>query len=153
MIIYKTGNLLDVVEGVIIHGCNAQGVMGSGVALAIKEKYPDAYRVYKDFEAKHGLKLGSISLRGMQKHTKEVKQNLWIANAITQEFYGSDSTVQYVSYGSVHLAFEKLHKHFPAEVPFHFPKIGAGRGNGDWLVISQLIELACPYRELVCWEL
>lgn len=146
MIIYKTGDLLGVVEGVIIHGCNAQGVMGSGVALAIKNKYPDAYRAYKDFESKHGLKLGSISIR-------KVDTNLRIANAITQEFYGNDPVLQYVSYGALHLAFEKLHKHFPLEVPFHFPKIGAGRGNGDWLVISQLIELACPYRELVCWEI
>lgn len=146
MISYKHGNLLNVTEGVIIHGCNAQGVMGSGVALAIKNKYPDAYRAYKDFESKHGLKLASISIR-------KVDTKLHIANAITQEFYGRDPKVQYVSYGAIHLAFEKLHKHFPAEVPFHFPKIGAGRGNGDWLVISQLIELACPYRELVCWEL
>ena len=146
MITYKTGNLLNVVDGVIIHGCNAQGVMGSGVALAIKTKYPDAYRAYKDFEAKHGLKLASVSIR-------RVDTKLHIANAITQEFYGTDPVIQYASYGAIHLAFEKLHKHFPAEVPFHFPKIGAGRGNGDWLVISQLIELACPYRELICWEL
>lgn len=146
MIIYKHGNLLNVTEGVIIHGCNAQGVMGSGVALAIKIKYPKAYEAYKAFEEKRGLSLASISIR-------KIDPKLYIANAITQEFYGNDPVVQYASYGAIHLAFEKLHKHFPAEVPFHFPKIGAGRGNGDWLVISQLIELACPYRELVCWEL
>ena len=31
-IIYKQGDLLECSEQVIVHGCNAQGVMGSGVA-------------------------------------------------------------------------------------------------------------------------
>lgn len=34
MIQYKTGNLLDTPDSYIVHGCNAQGVMGSGVAKA-----------------------------------------------------------------------------------------------------------------------
>ena len=36
MIQYKKGDLLSVTKGIIAHGCNAQGVMGSGVALQIK---------------------------------------------------------------------------------------------------------------------
>ncbi len=146
MINYKYGDLLGVTEGVIVHGCNAQGVMGSGVALAIKNKYPDAYTAYKAFEQKHGLYLASVSIR-------RVDTKLHIANAITQEFYGSDSHIQYVSYGAVHLAFEKLHKHFPISTPFHFPRIGAGRGNGSWAIIANLIELACPDRDLTCWTI
>lgn len=31
-IIYKQGDLLSCPERVILHGCNAQGVMGSGIA-------------------------------------------------------------------------------------------------------------------------
>ena len=37
-IIYKQGDLLEAEEVVIVHGCNAQGVVGSGVALAIRNK-------------------------------------------------------------------------------------------------------------------
>lgn len=40
MIEYRKGNLLDITSGVIVHGCNMRGVMGSGVALAIRNKYP-----------------------------------------------------------------------------------------------------------------
>ena len=32
MIEYRKGNLLDVTSGLIAHGVNCQGVMGSGVA-------------------------------------------------------------------------------------------------------------------------
>jgi O-acetyl-ADP-ribose deacetylase (regulator of RNase III) len=51
MLHYKKGNLLEVKEGIITHGVNCQGVMGSGVALAIKQKYPSAFYSYKNFVA------------------------------------------------------------------------------------------------------
>ena len=34
-------------HGLIIHGVNCQGVMGSGVALAIRNKWPVVYDEYK----------------------------------------------------------------------------------------------------------
>ena len=48
MIEYKNGDLLNVTEGIILHGCNGQGVMGAGVAKAIKMKYPEAFTAYKE---------------------------------------------------------------------------------------------------------
>ncbi len=36
MITYKQGDLMKASETYIAHGCNAQGVMGSGVAKAIR---------------------------------------------------------------------------------------------------------------------
>lgn len=146
MITYKHGDLLDITDGVIIHGCNAKGVMGSGVALAIKNKYPKAYDAYKRFENDHALRLASLSMC-------KVSSSLYVANLVTQETYGRDSDKRYVSYGAVHLGFEKLHESFPSSTVFHFPKIGAGLGNGNWKDISSLIEFACPDRELVCWQL
>jgi len=145
MIQYKQGNLLSVTEGVIVHGCNAQGVMGSGVALAVKSKYPKAYDAYIDFKTKQGLRLASLSI-------VKVTAKVYVANLISQETYGKDKLIKYVSYGAIHLGFEKLHGHFPISAVFNFPKIGAGLGNGDWKEISKLIELACPERDLVCWE-
>ena len=32
-------DLLDIEQGMIVHGCNAQGVMGAGVADQIRRKY------------------------------------------------------------------------------------------------------------------
>lgn len=146
MITYKQGNLLDVTEGVIIHGCNAKGVMGSGVALAIKTKYPLAYTSYKEFESLRGLRLAGVN-------AVTVGKGLAVVNIITQENFGRELGKQYVSYGAIHLGFEKVEQYFMASMPFHFPKIGAGLGGGDWDKISMLIEFACPGRELICWTL
>ena len=42
MIRYEKGDVLTTNDDIIIHGCNSAGVMGAGVALAIKRKYPKA---------------------------------------------------------------------------------------------------------------
>jgi O-acetyl-ADP-ribose deacetylase (regulator of RNase III) len=75
---YVEGDLLKTEIRHIIHGCNAQGVMGSGVAKAIRDKYPQAYRDYNDMYNSNGLELGQIcvSVQGDGKI---------ILNAITQK--------------------------------------------------------------------
>ncbi len=37
---YVSGDIRCVSSGIIVHGCNAQGVMGSGVALALRTTWP-----------------------------------------------------------------------------------------------------------------
>ena len=43
---YRKGDLFQTEIKTIVHGCNAQGVMGSGVAKIIRDKYPKAYDRY-----------------------------------------------------------------------------------------------------------
>ena len=38
-----TGNILSNNSGIIVHGVNCQKVMGSGIALQIKNQYPIVY--------------------------------------------------------------------------------------------------------------
>jgi O-acetyl-ADP-ribose deacetylase (regulator of RNase III) len=146
---YRKGDLLDVNFGVIIHGCNSHGVMGSGVALAVKNKYPGAYESYRDYidisKDDQDL-LGSVIVY-------EVNDNLMVANMITQKDFGTHK--RQVNYGAIARGFDDLEE-FYANMPglvFHFPKIGAGLGGGDWEVIAEIIEQMCPNRRLVCWEL
>ena len=149
MIEYRKGDLLAVTSGVIIHGCNSHGVMGSGVALAVKNKYPGAYESYRDYivESKDDQTLlGSVIVY-------TVNENLLIANMITQKDFGTHK--RQVNYGAIARGFDDLEE-FYANTPglvFHFPKIGAGLGGGDWEVIAEIIEQMCPNRRLVCWEL
>ena len=50
----KLGDICSVNSGIIVHGCNAQGVMGSGVAKAIRLKYPQVFEDYKNFKNQFG---------------------------------------------------------------------------------------------------
>jgi len=137
------GDITDA-DGIIVHGCNAQGVMGSGVALAIRRKYPGAYEVYRHAYETHGLRLGS--------YTFWCEGGVTIINAVTQEFYGRDGK-QYVDYAAVEEAFKGV-----AEIQritgysVNFPLIGCGHGGGRWSVVSRLIEKTQhPHTQLNLW--
>ncbi len=147
MIEYRKGDLLSVDEGIIIHGCNAQGVMGAGVAKAIKAKYPDAYKAYKYAYDTVAPNLGDII---WYRET----QVFYIANAITQEFYGKDK--RYVNYKAIVDCFTKaIVEANYLGLDLHFPKIGAGLAGGDWNIIEQLINDCDPTDTVrkVCWTL
>ena len=143
---YRKGNLLDVQSGIIVHGCNAQGVMGSGVALAVRQKYPECFNAYANADLHLGLVVWHYE-----------NENLWIANAITQDFYGTDK--RHVNYAAIAFCFEHVFKNaiYGSSTPFevHFPKIGAGLGGGDWNIIEQIINDCDPKDRVkkICWEL
>ena len=137
-IIYKEGDVLDCTEDAIVHGCNAQGVMGSGVAKAIKERYPEAYKAYIASIPLGGMELGRITF-----HRNE--QGFYVFNAITQKYYGRDKSVIYVNYNAIKESFDLLNKFCSEEGISHIalPKIGAGLANGDWSIIEKIIEEEC----------
>lgn len=149
MIEYRKGNLLDVTQGIIVHGCNAQGVMGSGVAKAIKDKYPGAYDTYKD-----DIKNGNYGIGDVSWWHEDL--DLIVASAITQEYYGRDKSIRYVNYVALAQCFNVIlgYARKMGDVVY-FPKIGAGLGGGDWNTIEQLINDADPYNKVkkVCYEL
>lgn len=130
----------DVRYGVIIHGCNAQGVMGSGFAKEVKTRFPAVYEAYI-LAAQDGLKLGQII-------PVQVGPHKYIVNAITQEFYGNDGR-RYVDYDAVKKCFEETDA-FMYSLPIsprelHFPKVGCGLGGGDWEIISKIIDNAVTH--------
>ena len=138
------GSALDVPVGVIVHGCNCQGVMGAGIAKAIKDLYPAAFEIYRTQYEREGLKLGNISFI-------EVSPNKWIVNANTQNTF--DRNTRAVSYDAVVDCFEKvvvlvktIKERTKASdyLPIIFPKIGAGLGGGDWDIIEKIIDKTVP---------
>jgi O-acetyl-ADP-ribose deacetylase (regulator of RNase III) len=128
---YVKGDLLQTEVKHIIHGCNSHGVMGSGVAKVLREKYPRAYQDYNNVYNSYGLELGNVIV-SVQDDGKVIH------NAITQRDYGRDSSRVYVSYWAIAESFRKINQWGIKEIAL--PKIGAGLANGDWNVISAIIE-------------
>lgn len=130
----KSGNLFDNVEtGFIVHGCNAQGVMGSGVAAIIRKQYPIAYQAYMQ-QAPYYI-LGEVI-------PAIVDTNLVIVNAITQEYYGTDrvhadyKAIAQAFIGTKHLAASDLIE----STDIHFPMIGGGLAGGDIRTILTIMD-------------
>lgn len=125
---------IGVKEGIIVHGCNMQGKMGGGIALQVKNLYPEAYRAYREAYERGELVLGSIT-------TAEVAPNKIIVNAVTQEHYGWATRRRFVDYRAMRECFEKVNElALKRNLDVHFPLIGAGLANGNWDIISTIID-------------
>lgn len=156
-LVVSATDLLEVEFGIVVHGCNAQGVMKSGLAASVREKWPAVYEEYRRHmpplpplnptgggRPRTGtLPMGSIS------HV-EVETNKWVVNAITQFNFGKDKR-RYVSYDAVDIAFRSIARmiyeiHLKRRfVPtLHIPRIGAGLGGGDLRIILEIILAAIP---------
>jgi len=144
MIEHKIGDLFSNTEGYIVHGCNAQGVMGSGVAKIVKDRYFEAFKLYamclQSKREKNESALGTNTY-----HLEN--RNFIIVNAVTQEYYGSDGG-QYTDYDAVRSCFkdiieeterwDKIFKDVPKVI--NFPLIGCDRGGGDWDIVAAIID-------------
>ncbi len=130
---YRKGNLFETDILHIVHGCNAQGVMGSGVAKIVKEQYFDAYKFYAEQYDEHGLKLGDVQFVPANGKV--------IVNAITQENFGRTGA-KFVDYNAVANCMKTINTvlKLSGETHVAMPQIGAGLGGGDWTVIASIIE-------------
>ena len=142
-IVYKTGNLLDAQTDVIAHQVNCQGVMGSGVAKQIRDKWPRVYDSYVSYcydyiACTHEL-LGECQL-------VQINDNQYVANLFGQNYYGKDGK-RYTSYDAIYEALTSLRQQMMGDnlkslaIPFH---MSCDRGGADWKV---LIAMFCSIFE------
>lgn len=138
-IVYKTGNLLDAQTDVIAHQVNCQGVMGSGVAKQIREKWPNVYKAYRaecdPFTDLNKPLLGNCQL-------VQVNDNQHVANLFGQKYYGRDGR-RYTSYDAIYDALTNLAVQMmdngmkSLAIPY---KMSSDRGGADWDVILTMIK-------------
>ncbi len=139
-----SGNLITLAErglfDVIIHGCNCYCAMGAGIALDIKNQYPDAYQADLDTEKGDSNKLGTFSYH---QYPKEANENyglygLVVVNAYTQFLYGRGLQADYESIDAVFKIIGQTNRN--TDIRIAYPRIGAGLAGGDWNHISQIID-------------
>ena len=136
------GNLFDTEAPTIMHGCNIQGVMGSGVAAQIRRKYPKAYEEYvRDIQS---WKDSGFSPLG--RSSQRWCSGKLIVNLYTQEFYGKDGRV-YASCDNIQNSIQ----HFFSSNDLSgqqiaMPQIGCGLGGLHWSQVKPiLIDLSDLY--------
>jgi len=152
----RRGNVLDIPEGVIVHGCNCLGAMGSGIAKEIATRFPAVEQEYAKQHFDNGLVLGSIQL-------VKIASKKWIVNAMTQPAIGTgrgnmeyddnvggllgDRAVSYDAVASCFAYIDDWYKHgvfTKTEPMLAFPRIGAGLGGGDWDILKVIIDKSTP---------
>lgn len=146
---YRQGDLFATDIEYILHGCNSKGVMGSGVAKVVKDRFPGTFAAY-NLWCSRGFQLG--------KYLAVPERGKVIINAVTQQNYGKvaeqtgPNPIRYVSYDAVADIFTSLDKVYSGST-IAMPKIGAALGGGDWSIISAIIESACKTIQPVVYTL
>lgn len=119
---------------VIVHGCNCFHTMGAGIANTIRIIFPEAYVADCTTAKGYHKKLGKFSYVTVK---RPPMNRITIVNGYTQFHYkGNGMHANYTAIRSVFGGIKAL---------FHdsrigYPKIGAGLGGGDWVIIKQIIE-------------
>ena len=150
MVLKREGNILDSGADVICHQVNCQGVMNSGVAKAIRQKWP---KVYTEYKAKCDYEEATINdLYGKYESPVDwsecllgdvqvvfVDENKIVINMFAQQYYGYDQK-RYTSYDAFWTCLGGIKEKIPKEKRIAFPaRIGCVRGGANWEVIQTMI--------------
>ena len=140
---YKVGDLCDALESgevnVIGHQANCFNTMNSGVAKAIRARFPDAYATDQATVKGDRSKFGDFSI-GLHHYGGGKIGTIY--NLYGQYNYGYDAK-GYTEYQKLESALRLMKEDLDTgamEFRVGFPKIGAGLGGGDWDTIAEIID-------------
>jgi O-acetyl-ADP-ribose deacetylase (regulator of RNase III) len=131
------GDLIELAKAgtfdVIIQGCNCQCRMARGIALTIKQQFPEAYIVDCQTEIGDRTKLGNFTAVDINRDGFAFT----IINGYTQFHWQGEGVL--ADYDAIQSVFRQVKQQFGGR-KIGYPKLGAGLARGDWSIIAQTIE-------------
>lgn len=156
-IIHEQVNLFDSEAVFLLHQVNCRGVMGSGVAKQVRERYPEVYEAYRAFCDSSDTPSDLLGLI----EPEPIADNQWIVNCFAQDDYGRDR--RHTDYEALRTALNFVAgiascfcvlTHFPGDQPLiAIPyKMGCDRGGGDWenVVEPMIVSVLGEYNVVIC---
>jgi len=147
MITFKFGNLLDSDMQTLVNTVNCVGVMGKGIALQFKNRYPAMYRDYeircRREEVKPGIpyrypalpRTGQLSLNTFSE-VPEGESGPVILNFPTKDHWRAKSKREYVVRG-LDLLRDNYERWEIQSIAV--PALGCGNGGLDWNEVGPLM--------------
>ncbi len=129
MLEFVKGDLFDVKADIRVNTVNCVGVMGAGVALAFKQRYPEMFRDYR-YDCKSG------AIRPGKMHIWKSLSGDWVINFPTKRDWREPSRYEDIDAGLIDLR-EYLDSVGPVSVAL--PALGCGHGGLDWSRVSGMI--------------
>lgn len=130
---YIKGNLLDADAQALVNTVNTVGVMGKGIALQFKERFPSNYKIYSDACKKGFVVVGKMLV--VQESTLEGSKV--IVNFPTKEEWYKKSQYRFIEEGLKNLV-EIIRENEIKSIAI--PPLGCGNGGLKWEKIKPLME-------------
>lgn len=129
MIEYIEGDIFESPAQVIVNPVNTIGVMGKGLALEYKKRYPQMFEKYKSVCEKKQLTIGKLMLLYEADH--------WLLLFPTKENWRDQSKLEYIESGLQKFVQRYAQKNITSVA---FPRLGCGNGGLDWEDVKPLME-------------
>lgn len=133
MIKYIKGDLLSADTQALVNTVNTVGVMGKGIALQFKEKYPSNFEAYKKACKNKELEVGKLLVF----KDRNLDRESIIINFPTKKDWKHKSKIEYIDKGLQELA--KIVREYDIK-SIAIPPLGCGNGGLDWEEVKPLME-------------
>lgn len=129
MIKYIEGSVFEAGAQTIVNTVNCVGIMGAGLALEFKKRYPDYFADYAAKCKKVQIKTGTMDYFRTR--------GITIISFPTKNHYRYDSKIEWIEEGLKNFAATYEAQGITSVA---FPKLGAGSGNLAWETVKPLME-------------
>lgn len=134
MITFTQGNLLEAKAEALVNTVNTVGVMGKGVALMFKERFPENFRLYAAACKSKQVQTGKMFVTEVH----ELGGPRWVVNFPTKQHWRSPSQMDWITVGLQDLRRFLIENHVKS---IAIPPLGAGNGGLEWTKVRQQIEI------------
>lgn len=129
MIKYIEGDLFSSPAQTIVNTVNTVGVMGKGVALAFKQRYPDMFKTYQRVCEENLLDIGKLMVWHGLDH--------WVLLFPTKKNWRNPSRIEYIEAGLRKFVDNYTFKGINS---IAFPRLGCGNGGLNWQDVKPVME-------------
>src|SRR6185369_7402132 len=133
MMRFTKGNLLDANVEAVVNTVNTVGVMGKGIALMFKERFPKNYQEYVAASKKGEVQIGKMFVSA----TDELSGPKWVINFPTKKHWRHPTKIEWVREGLVALKNVIREKQITS---IAIPPLGCGNGGLNWSDVRPLIQ-------------
>ncbi len=133
MIEYKTGDILQDDAEALVNTVNCVGVMGRGIALQFKHKFPENFIAYAEACRREQVKPGKMFIH----ETDRLTPPRYIINFPTKRHWRQKSSLADIEAGLDHLVTVIRHHGIRS---LAIPPLGSGLGGLNWSDVRDRIE-------------
>ena len=133
MITFKQGDLFQERAQALVNPVNCVGVMGKGIALQFKEKFPDNFKEYAQACRWNRVQPGRMFV--FETYRPQAPQ--YIINFPTKRHWRDSSRIEDIEAGTLALAEEIRERRIESVA---IPALGSGLGGLDWKRVRKILE-------------
>ena len=132
MVKFVKGNIFESNAEALVNSVNTVGVMGKGIALQFKERFPENYRLYKKACENGEVIIGKVFVTS----TNSLVNPKWIINFPTKKHWMHRSSYKFIEEGLNDLI--RVIKELNIK-SIAIPPLGAGQGGLKWEKVKKLL--------------